>query len=169
MRRASVPVFGYLSFLASNSAIANDLIALADHLNIITPFKKPRNYNQRLTIASQRHTQRARARKDFELTLGACQRMLSRVSCGTQKPINKRPIRTPRKRLRSELLERLKIYPVGRLSKTVATAELNPRTSRLERRGTAESRRPLNELARQLGLRFHASETEESGALLGIG
>lgn len=32
IRSASVPVFGYLSFLASNSAMANDLIALADHL-----------------------------------------------------------------------------------------------------------------------------------------
>jgi hypothetical protein len=32
MRSASVPVFGYLSFLASNSPIANDFIALADHL-----------------------------------------------------------------------------------------------------------------------------------------
>ena len=32
IRNASVPVSGYLSFLASSSAIANDLIALADHL-----------------------------------------------------------------------------------------------------------------------------------------
>lgn len=32
MRRASVPVVGYLSFLASNSAIANDFIAFEDHL-----------------------------------------------------------------------------------------------------------------------------------------
>lgn len=32
IRSASVPVVGYLSFLASNSAIANDLIALLDHL-----------------------------------------------------------------------------------------------------------------------------------------
>jgi hypothetical protein len=32
MRMASVPVVGYLSFLASNSPIANDLIAVLDHL-----------------------------------------------------------------------------------------------------------------------------------------
>lgn len=32
IRSASVPVFGYLSFLASSSAIAKDFIALADHL-----------------------------------------------------------------------------------------------------------------------------------------
>jgi hypothetical protein len=32
MRMASVPVVGYLSFLASNSPIANDLIAFLDHL-----------------------------------------------------------------------------------------------------------------------------------------
>jgi hypothetical protein len=31
----SVPVFGYFSFLASSSAILNDLIALADHLSIL--------------------------------------------------------------------------------------------------------------------------------------
>lgn len=35
MRRASVPVVGYLSFLASNSDIANDFIALEDHLDFI--------------------------------------------------------------------------------------------------------------------------------------
>lgn len=33
---ASLPVVGYLSFLASNSPIASDFIALADHLNIKT-------------------------------------------------------------------------------------------------------------------------------------
>lgn len=32
MRRASVPVFGYLSFLASNSPITNDFTAFEDHL-----------------------------------------------------------------------------------------------------------------------------------------
>jgi hypothetical protein len=32
MRMASVPVVGYLSFLASNSPIANDFIAFLDHL-----------------------------------------------------------------------------------------------------------------------------------------
>lgn len=31
-KASSVSVFGYLSFLASNSAIANDFIALANHL-----------------------------------------------------------------------------------------------------------------------------------------
>ena len=36
MRMASLPVVGYLSFLASNSPIASDFIALADHLNIKT-------------------------------------------------------------------------------------------------------------------------------------
>lgn len=30
-KASSVSVFGYLSFLASNSAIANDFIALANH------------------------------------------------------------------------------------------------------------------------------------------
>lgn len=33
MRMASVPVVGYLSFLASNSPMANDFIALLDHLH----------------------------------------------------------------------------------------------------------------------------------------
>lgn len=32
MRKASVPVVGYLSFLASSSAMQNDFIALHDHL-----------------------------------------------------------------------------------------------------------------------------------------
>lgn len=36
IRRASVPVVGYLSFLASNSAIANDFIAFEDHLLPLT-------------------------------------------------------------------------------------------------------------------------------------
>lgn len=38
MIRASVPVVGYLSFLASNSAIANDFTALRDHLHPITQY-----------------------------------------------------------------------------------------------------------------------------------
>lgn len=40
---ASVPVFGYLSFLASNSPIASDLIALADHLKQLQNLKKKSN------------------------------------------------------------------------------------------------------------------------------
>jgi hypothetical protein len=36
MRMASVPVLGYLSFLASNSPIASDFIALADHFGILS-------------------------------------------------------------------------------------------------------------------------------------
>ena len=54
MRSASVPVFGYLSFLASSSPIANDLIALHDHLHSqhypLTFFKnlnQPRNFKNK--------------------------------------------------------------------------------------------------------------------------
>jgi len=36
MRMASLPVVGYLSFLASNSPIASDFIALADHFGILS-------------------------------------------------------------------------------------------------------------------------------------
>lgn len=42
MRIASVPVVGYLSFLASNSPMANDFIALLDHLH---PLKQYQNLN----------------------------------------------------------------------------------------------------------------------------
>ena len=38
---ASVPVVGYLSFLASSSPIASDFIALADHLK-----PTPKNYKK---------------------------------------------------------------------------------------------------------------------------
>lgn len=48
MRIASVPVVAYLSFLASNSPMANDFIALQDHLHPLTQYQnlnpnKPRN------------------------------------------------------------------------------------------------------------------------------
>lgn len=46
MRRVSVPTLGYFSFLVSNSAIAYDFIALADHLKQNKLKGKTHQYNQ---------------------------------------------------------------------------------------------------------------------------
>lgn len=71
MSRASVPVVGYLSFRASSSAIPNDFIDLADHLN---PNPKLNSTNQLQTLQKIKKIQ-------SELTSRFYRRALYRVSC----------------------------------------------------------------------------------------
>ena len=136
MRSASVPVFGYLSFLASNSPIANDFIALADHL-ISLPQAQTVTHN----IGKNTHIKNKKLK--ISLTLGFSQKKPFLVSWKNR---SKQIIST--KPNSNSHIERIRNYRVGRLKRTVAMAGRCLETKLLEVEGRIESFVPIKELVK---------------------